>query len=103
VSGELTHCKHCDREFVPGSVARKPRGLCTRCYKRPEVVAKYPPLPGSYYGVTVEGDGRSPKVPTHHLPGTPGKIEVMRQRAERGETLFHPLDGQAVFTPGEDE
>ncbi|MCS7166236.1 MAG: hypothetical protein RMI91_01820 [Gemmatales bacterium] len=36
--------------------------------------------------------GRLPAVPTAALPGTPGKIEVMAQRAARGESLFHPQD-----------
>lgn len=30
--------------------------------------------------------------PTHHLPGTPGKLDVLRERLERGEELWHPED-----------
>ncbi len=30
--------------------------------------------------------------PTGEVPGSEGKIEVMRQRAERGEPLYHPRD-----------
>ncbi len=30
--------------------------------------------------------------PTQHLPGTPEKVEVLRQRVERGYHLWHPKD-----------
>lgn len=36
--------------------------------------------------------GRLPAEPTSALPGTPDKIAVMRERAARGESLFHPQD-----------
>jgi hypothetical protein len=32
-------------------------------------------------------------VPTDAIPGTEEKILVLRGRAERGEELWHPLDG----------
>ena len=35
---------------------------------------------------------RPPRCPTATQPGTDEKIEVMRQRWERGETLFHADD-----------
>ena len=34
----------------------------------------------------------TPQRPTECLPGTPGKLLVMADRAERGEQLFHPDD-----------
>ena len=30
--------------------------------------------------------------PTRALPGTPEKIAVLRERARRGQALWHPLD-----------
>lgn len=35
-----------------------------------------------------------PDRPTHHLPGTPGKIAVMRRRAAKRQQLFHPDDAR---------
>lgn len=35
---------------------------------------------------------RKPRRSTHHLPGTPGKIQVMSERALRGEALWHEKD-----------
>lgn len=37
---------------------------------------------------------RLPARPTRHLPGTAGKLRVLRRRAMRGEALFHPLDAR---------
>lgn len=41
-----------------------------------------------------------PDRPTHHLPGTPGKIEVMIQRYRKNQELFHPDD--ALYSLYED-
>ena len=38
------------------------------------------------------GEARYPGEPTQELVGTPGKMQVMTERAARGESLFHPLD-----------
>ncbi len=35
-------------------------------------------------------------MPTSHRAGTQGKIEVMRKRVERGESIFHPHDSTEV-------
>ena len=32
--------------------------------------------------------------PTHYLPGTDAKMQVMQERLERGEQAFHPLDAR---------
>lgn len=37
--------------------------------------------------------GRLPR-PTHHLPGTAAKVEVMCRRFARREALFHPADAR---------
>ena len=36
---------------------------------------------------------------THHRPGSLGKIEVMRLRVERGESLWHPQDNDLPPEP----
>ena len=41
-----------------------------------------------------------PSVPTWHLCGSREKIEILRQRVERGEELFHPEDSTAEVAPG---
>lgn len=40
--------------------------------------------------------GRLPSCPTSALPGTAEKVEVMRQRVERGELAFHPADAKQI-------
>lgn len=41
-------------------------------------------------GITT-GTGAEPE-PTAHYPGTPDKVAVLRERAERGEALFSDED-----------
>jgi hypothetical protein len=38
-----------------------------------------------------------PATPTGHPPGSPEKIATMRERAARGESVFHPLDARATL------
>lgn len=88
------HCKDQDR------VANRPRGLCWTCYYTPGVKELYEPIGekgvyGAYGSATpMNHRGRLPAQPTNELRGTPEKIEVMRERAARGESLFHPDDAQ---------
>lgn len=37
--------------------------------------------------------------PTKALPGTTAKVEVMKSRAARGLSLFHPLDARHAGGP----
>jgi hypothetical protein len=39
------------------------------------------------------GPASLPAEPTRALPGSPEKIQVLTERASRGEHLFHPQDG----------
>ena len=41
----------------------------------------------------------TPSEPTQAKPGSPEKIEVMRQRVERGESPFHPDDETRPLEP----
>lgn len=83
-------CIECNREF-PG----KPfRGRCRACFKK--VVTAVGGLPGVGIAHTASKErarqGRRPADPTHFEPGSDGKKEIMRLRAGRGESCFHPDD-----------
>jgi hypothetical protein len=90
-------CRHCR-----GRLAYRPRGLCSRCYFTPAVRESYPPDPenGSdqacgraYTSPVGRKDPKNlPLVPTDAMPGTPEKVEVLRERARQGVSLWHPGD-----------
>jgi hypothetical protein len=84
-------CRNCSLAKV-----NRPRGLCWSCYYTPGVKRRYPSTsPNGRRGVGV-GNGnqpsKEPAVSTTAEPGTPEKLAVMRRRARRGESLFHPAD-----------
>jgi hypothetical protein len=70
----------------------RPRGLCWPCFEN-EDVRRSVTLQCNR-GITT-GHGRLPAEPTQARPGSPEKMRVLEQRAERGEALFHPLDATA--------
>jgi len=82
-------CRHCHR-----AKASRPKGLCWNCYYAPGVRALYPST--SKYAVRGLGHRLGvppqPGEPTEAAPGSRAKIRVLRERARRGEALFHPLD-----------
>lgn len=84
-------CRHCKN---PDHVVNRPRGLCWRCFHTPGVKNKYQ----STSKYARQGVGNVPATvtpePTPARPGSPEKLAVLEQRAERGEHLFHPLDGR---------
>ena len=45
-----------------------------------------------------EVDPPLPSIPTHYLCGTQEKLDVMRQRVERGEAVFHPGDSKQMVS-----
>lgn len=99
--GERQVCRHCIRNKVT-----RPRGLCWTCYYTPGVKELHPST--SKFASRGNGNAntkRMPTEPTSALPATPEKLEVMRRRAERGESLFHPLDAMRPMndTPGQHE
>jgi hypothetical protein len=67
----------------------KAGGLCSACFNKKHLGGVIPvPIP--------EVGARKPaSSPTHHPPGTPGKVEAMITRAERGEHLFHKDDAKS--------
>jgi hypothetical protein len=80
-------CRHC--QAAPVS---RPRGLCWKCFYTPGVRDQYPPA----FVPTGVRDGFGPRprpeTPTRARPGSPEKIEVLRQRAQRRQELWHPED-----------
>jgi len=39
-------------------------------------------------------DPPPPPEPTNHLPGTPGKVQVMAERLEARYAIWHPQDAK---------
>ena len=42
-------------------------------------------------------DRSVPSEPTEHWCGSAAKIETMRVRCDRGESIFHPLDAREII------
>ena len=82
-------CRHCQLRLVS-----RPRGLCWHCYYTDGVRDRYPSTSKySRRGVgNFCGSAPLPPLPTDAPPGSLKKIEVMMQRAERRQTLWHPED-----------
>lgn len=97
-------CAHCSRV-----IKRYARGLCLACYSNSEVRLKHRTRAMSHQDqerqereATKVEDlpgwntwRPSPKKygkPTEFLPGSEGKVGVLRERASCGYELFHPLD-----------
>lgn len=81
-------CRHCNKAKV-----NRPRGLCWNCYYAEGVRDLYPST--SKYarrGVPNKSGAALPTTPTQELPGTSAKVQVLIERAERGEELFHEFD-----------
>lgn len=84
-------CIHCG-----AALKFRRRLLCYLCYADRRIRELYPRhhLYGRR-GFALSMPRRGfPPFPTHALPGTPEKVEVMRWRAECGFELFHPSDAQ---------
>ncbi|MBK9181471.1 MAG: hypothetical protein IPM45_18320 [Acidimicrobiales bacterium] len=81
--------------------ASRPRGLCWVCYYRRRAETTVLDSPHARRGVGLGGGRRPAAEPTAHPPGSAGKVEVMAERAARGEGIFHPDDaGWATTTEG---
>jgi hypothetical protein len=77
-------------------IGRRPDLLADRLrrgWSIEELLSK-PPGPTGRRGVPGVAKGRLPDTPTAAMPGTPEKIEVMRQRAAAGRQVFHPADAR---------
>jgi hypothetical protein len=82
-------CRHCHR-----APSNRPRGLCWSCYYTPGVRALYPSTSKfARRGVgDFNGKAGRPALPTPALPGSPGKVAVLMERARLRQDLWHPLD-----------
>jgi hypothetical protein len=87
-------CRHCHL----GPVSR-PRGLCWSCYYTPGVRDMYPST--SKFGRrglgNFNGTGAMP-APTAALPGSPEKVEVLIERVQNRQALWHPEDADLAGT-----
>lgn len=48
-------------------------------------------------------DRPDPNEPTQHWCGSAAKIETMRLRWDRGESVFHPLDAKEIINRNNNE
>lgn len=86
-------CQHCQRNPIC-----RPRRLCWNCYYKPGVRERYPST--SKFGRrgvgNFNGNAPLPAFPTQALPGTPDKLLVLAERAERKQCLWHPEDASCA-------
>lgn len=92
-------CQHCHKRQ-----ASRPRKLCGRCFADPLIRQQYPvrkryQVRLAYRDVVQESKLTRPK-PTHHAPGTKGKIAELGARLERGQQLWSDEDSEE-YTEGE--
>jgi hypothetical protein len=94
-------CKNCARV-----VHNQGRGLCSGCYRRPEVREQFPaneryaashPLALGNAGFSND-ERKLPPCPTSAIPGSEAKIQVMIERLLQGYHLHHPLDPKSSAT-----
>ena len=84
-------CRHCHRTIgLP-----KPKGLCGRCYYEPAINCQYDfltPSRGKNASLNTNARPKPARKPTFAQPGSEQKIEVMTERVDAGEEVFHPGD-----------
>ena len=88
-------CRHCSRKG-----AAYPRSLCCSCYKDKSIRNQYSILLYQVHGDKIYHMRsyyypKETKPASNHttaIPGTKDKVEVMIERRNRGEELFHPAD-----------
>ena len=72
------------------------RGLCWPCHRACGHGSEFPPLRrGGSRGVGNGHGGYDTPTPTHHLPGSEGKLVEMEVRCLAGQSLFHPEDAKS--------
>jgi hypothetical protein len=82
-------CRHCGQGRV-----NRPRGLCWTCYHTPGVRELFPSTSKFHRRGVRDFYGRPPlpHEPTDAQPGSEAKILVLIERAQRGQSLWHPKD-----------
>ncbi len=95
ITKRYAKCIHCKRNS-----GCRPRGLCTTCYRKPDILSLYP-IASKYARRGLAGGTRwrtepdslpLPPEPTSAIPGSLEKMLVMQNRALQGYSIFHPLD-----------
>ena len=81
------NCRHCHSRLIC-----RPRGFCRPCFKNLGIRNLYPGPQCRQDVGAAYGNADRQIEPTNCPPGSEGKIEVMRERAERLAPLHHPLD-----------
>jgi hypothetical protein len=87
-------CQHCQRGIIS-----RPRKLCWACFYTPGIRDLYPITSkfgrrgiGNFFGVAP-----LPPFPTQALPGSPEKVNLLMQRAQQRQQLFHPQDAYGRY------
>lgn len=82
-------CQHCQYRVIT-----RPKQLCWTCYTNEGIRSLYPST--SKYARRGIGAGNKkvqlPTIVSDAMPGSFEKIELMHERAKRGESLFHPAE-----------
>ena len=84
-------CRHCQRHGI-----NRPRSLCWGCYRNPAIRDQYAARTnqhGAALGLGLKAPTKPASQPCPARGGTPERMAAMCERMERGEELFHPLDG----------
>ena len=82
-------CLHCHAR-----TRTERRRLCRTCARDPVIRERYPRLRCDPSEIADFSHTPPLPLPTKALPGTPEKFAVLCARAERGESLFSPLDAR---------
>ena len=88
-------CRHCGIHY-----ANRPKGLCWRCWHKPDVNALYQRAHSGGWcnrnlnvNVDFYGGYGLPDRPTIAAPKTAEKLAILAERCEAKRALWHPLDG----------
>lgn len=88
-------CWHCGERN-----RSRPAGLCFRCFYIPGLPEQY--RTESKFCDRGHGLGNRnaplPDLPTDALPGSPEKLAILEQRAQLGQSLWHPRDRRITET-----
>src|SRR5437763_5177830 len=96
-SPEEMYCHQCETMQPLANFCRSrgyltsPCRACRRKYER-GWRAEHPSVKGLRGAGVSEYTGRGPETATEALPGSPGKLEALAQRAALGLGLWHELD-----------
>jgi hypothetical protein len=84
-------CRHCKKNKI-----FRPRGLCVKCFYTPGIAQKYPKLSRRraaevWNRLAKQKLHRQPE-PVLALPGSDKKLQILAERAAKGQQLFHDGD-----------